>query len=96
MGYISQDVLVDELPFHGLFILQKDNVLVLADKPDWVRDPTTGQRLYISSMWVSEVEVACPACGYAGRHGLVTFDESNKFVLACNKCKNFVWLEPRG
>ena len=94
MDYISQEVTVDELPFQGLFVKQKDNVLCLAERPDWVRDPQTGQRLYVSSMSVSESLVTCPVCKLENYHGIITFMDSPKFVIACSKCKNFVWMEP--
>jgi len=89
--YVSKSIGVDELPFNGLFTLQQDNVLVMAERPDWVRDPETGQRLYISDMWVSSQEVKCPVCSNKDYHGFVTFQGSEKFVFACKGCKKFIW-----
>ena len=96
MNYISKDVTVDELPFAGIFVIQQDDTLIIAERPDWVRDPSTGQRVYIDSMWISELEVKCPLCGYNNHHGFITFSDSEKFVIACIGCKNFIWAEVEG
>jgi len=92
MEYISKNVSVDELPFDGLFIISNDDgSLIIAERPDWVRDPETGQRLYIDEMWISSQEVRCPQCGDTDHHGFITFQGEEKFVIACKRCKNFIW-----
>ena len=92
MEYISKLVTPDELPFNGMFVISSDDgSLLIADRPDWVRDPMTGQRVYIDQMWISELDVKCPICGLTGHHGFITFRESEKFVIACTGCKNFIW-----
>jgi len=93
MEYMSKNVDVDELLFGGLFTLVQDGTLVIATQPDWVRNPNTGLRNYISDMWISEIEGKCPECGEMTKPGIITFKDTDEFVIACPKCKNFIWAK---
>lgn len=90
MQEMSRNVSVEDMQFGGLFVVQQDNMVLLSNGPDWVRHPTTQEKVYILSRYVSEQDVKCPSCGEYGRHGLVIL-EQNWIVVCCKACKQFVW-----
>lgn len=92
MEELSREVSVDEMQYNGLFIIQDEDMLVVADAPDWVRYPITGEKLYIKHRWVADQDVRCPNCGESGRHGLITL-ENDLIIVCCKVCKKFTWVE---
>lgn len=92
MQEMSREVSVEEMQYSGLFIIQEENVILLADAPDWVRYPLTGEKMYIKSRWIAEQDITCPNCGESGRHGLVILEDS-LVIVCCSACKQFTWAE---
>lgn len=89
---ISKTVRAGEMRFAGLFTFREDNRLVIAKRPDWVRDPVTGEKNYITDMFVPHLEFPCPKCGVVGRHGLVIL-KKGRIIVCCTGCRQFIWVE---
>lgn len=92
---VSKTIQVNETPFGGLFTIQQNNMLVVAQRPDWIRHPVNGSKVYIRNMFVPDHDGKCPNCGKWGRHGLIV-TTTNLIIVCCIACKQFVWITPKG
>lgn len=86
---MSKTVKVDEMPFDGLFIIQNENMLMIANRPDWVRHQD-GSKIYVKDMFVLQEKGRCPGCGAYGKHGVIVLEDS-LMIVCCVECKQFVW-----
>jgi hypothetical protein len=66
-----------------------DNALLIYDRPDWVRHPTTGAQLRVIDQ--RRVKTNCPMCK-AEVTGTLTEAKGGLKCLDCPSCKQFVWF----
>jgi len=93
---ISKQVTVEDQMkglFGGMFTIQKDDMLVIGQRPDWVRHPLTQEKFYVQDMFVADYEIMCPACRGRGKHGIIILEKPGMAVLCCVNCKQFVWTK---
>lgn len=96
MDEMSKTVEPDEVEFGGLFTIQEDGMMVITDRPDWVKNPKTGKKYYVRSMWAAEQNIPCPRCKVEGKHGIIVAadpPEADIIIICCQECKRFVWTK---
>jgi hypothetical protein len=66
------------------------SAVLVANKPDWLKHPTTGEKIKIIDQRTEPV--TCPKCGVSVIT-TVTFAEGGLCVIDCTACRQYIWLQ---
>lgn len=83
----------------NVFEVDGEAVIPVGDFPKFYIFPNTGEKLYLKNKW--RANIPCPKCGVWGNHQIHTFKNQpaghkEAVMVACDNCKQFIWVEMGG
>jgi hypothetical protein len=90
---VGDSIFVTELPKNET--LSEDDIIVIG-KPDFAKNPMTGELERILHITVTDRKTYCPNCKKENGPGVeITVTETELCVYPCKRCNQFVWFRAK-
>lgn len=80
----------------SIFVTEIDEGVSIIGKPDFVKNPMTGELERILHVAIMDKKTYCPGCKKENDPGIeITVTETELCIYACKKCNRFVWFRTK-